>query len=97
VRLAVLQAITVGRPAEPGIDLEMANRENVARFGARTISEIAAEMIRVRAMIAALLELLLPEHLDLRTPLGEGAPLRDTLPRLSHHDLDHARELRPTQ
>jgi|CXWL01.1.fsa_nt_gi hypothetical protein len=96
VRLAVLQAITLGRPAQPGIDLEMANRENVARFGARTISEIAAEMIRVRATMSALLELLRPEHLDLRTGLGKGALLRDTLPRLSDHDLAHARELRAT-
>ncbi|MBI5290051.1 MAG: DinB family protein [Chloroflexi bacterium] len=96
VRLATLHGVLSGEPSAPEIDLEAANAANVARAEALSIDEIVGEMERVRAEVASLLQRLTPDHLEVRTQLAGGAPLRDALPLLSEHDLEHARELRAT-
>jgi len=96
VRLVALRGVLAGKPTEAAIDLEAANAANVTRMEALSIDDIIGEMERVRAEVAALLRRLTPEHLEVRTQLAGGAPLRVALPLLSEHDMEHARELRAT-
>jgi hypothetical protein len=51
-------------------------------------------MAQVRGQVLTLLSRLTPEHLDARTRLADGRPLREALARLNAHDLEHAAELR---
>ena len=93
VRIAELQAVIDGTAA-PAIDADTANQRNVDRLAGTPVDEIVLEMTQVRGRVLVLLSRLMAEHLDARTTLADGGPLRDALLGLSAHDLEHAAELR---
>ncbi len=72
-----------GVAASP-IDADAANQQNVNRlFSGAPVDEIVLEMAQVRGRVLALLSRLLPPHLDARTRLADGRPLREALARLN--------------
>lgn len=93
VRIAVLQSVVAGTPA-PEIDADEANARNVERLAGAPVEELVFELTRTRGRVLVLLLRVTTEHLGLATPLGGGKPLREALPALSQHDLEHAAELR---
>jgi uncharacterized protein (TIGR03083 family) len=93
VRMAVLQSVVDGTSA-PEIDADAANADNVERLAGAPVDEIVFELTRTRGRALVLLSRITAERLDLATSLGGGKPLREALPALSQHDLEHAAELR---
>lgn len=93
VRIAVLQSVLDGTSA-PDIDADAANARNVERLAGAPIDEIVFELTRTRGRALVLLSRVTTEHLGLTTSLGGGKRLREALPALNQHDLEHAAELR---
>jgi hypothetical protein len=93
VRIAVLQSVLDGTPP-PGIDADAANAGNVERLAGAPIEELIFELTLTRGRVLVLLSRITAGQLGLATSLGGGKPLREALPTLSQHDLEHAAELR---
>ncbi len=93
VRIAELQAVIDGVGASQ-IDADAANQRNVDRLSGAPVDEIVLEMAQVRGRVLALLSRLTVKHLDARTRLADGVPLREALAGLNAHDLEHTAELR---
>ena len=93
VRLAVLRAAVDAHPMPPPVDVDDANDENVRAFASMSIDAIAGRILAVRREVRALLGRIAPGHLDLQTPLEAGS-VRQALPVLSRHDLEHLAQLR---
>ena len=93
VRIATLESVVEGTPA-PESDADAAHARNVERLAGAPLDELVFELTRMRGRVLVLLSRLKAEHLALATPLGGGKPLREALPALSQHDLEHAAELR---
>jgi uncharacterized protein (TIGR03083 family) len=93
VRIAALQTVVDGTPA-PEIDADAANARNVERLAGAPVDEIVFELTRTRGRVLVFLSRVTADHLEVTTLLGGGKPLREALPVLNQHDLEHAAELR---
>jgi uncharacterized protein (TIGR03083 family) len=94
-RFARYRAVIDGiDPVKP--DELTANEENICKWRDATPEAIVAELRRVRGDFAVLITRLDPRHLSMTTPLTETPRLvRDDLPQIDRHDLDHAADLLP--